>query len=171
MIWRLLSGREVTRRFAVFEPPMPARDRIDRAEALEFVGDRFSWGAFLLGGLWLVGQRLWLWLGAYVAALVAVELVVLALGLGRPWLIAGVALAHLLLGFEAEALQTHAFEQRGWARVGEVSGRCLDDCERRFFDTWLPAQAMRSAGAATGAETAAHATGGFRATMARLFGG
>ena len=172
MIWHLFLGREATRRFTVFEPPRPAHDRIDRAEALEFVADRFSWPAFLFGGVWLAGQRLWLWLGAYVAALLAINLVIYALGLGRPWLWAAAALAHLLLGFEAEALLGHAYERRGWSRLGDISGRSRDDCERRFFEAWLPTQSMRGGG---GAATAVRPLpqppqSGLRASIARLFG-
>ena len=33
--------------------------------------------------------------------------------------------------------------------LGSVSGRTVDECERRFFDGWLPSQPILSARRAT----------------------
>ena len=62
---------------------------------------------------------------------------------------------HLAIGYEAEALSRWALTGRGWRMIGEVSGRSIDECERRFFDSWLPAQSMRGAVVAPGPGTAA----------------
>ena len=47
---------------------------------------------------------------------------------------------NLLIGFEADALRRWALDRKGWQMLGSVSGRTVDECERRFFDGWLPSQ-------------------------------
>src|SRR5262245_50437458 len=44
--------------YSVFAPP-PSTGEAD-AERFRFVRDGFSWGAFLLGPLWMIWRRLWL---------------------------------------------------------------------------------------------------------------
>ena len=44
--------------YMVFEPPRAGGDPVTRAERIVFVRDRFSWGAFLLGPIWLLWRRL-----------------------------------------------------------------------------------------------------------------
>ena len=46
----------------------------------------------------------------------------------------------LLIGFEAGTLRRWSLDRRGWSTLGAVSGRNAEDCERRFFDMWLPTQ-------------------------------
>ena len=107
--------------YAVYEPPEPRADRLDRAESLAFVKEGFSWPAALFAPLWLLVKRLWL---AFVAYVVAVS----ALGLGLPALDAehwtGFALiaVHVLIGFEADTLRRRKLERRGWRLVGTVTG-------------------------------------------------
>ena len=127
--------------FTVHEPPNPPADRIDRAESLVFVKDGFSWMAALFCPD----------LAAGAPAVVAVA------GLRRAerpassssrwsaivdpgWvMLAGIAL-HLLIGFEADTLRRSALDRRGWQILGSVSGRNAAECERRFYEGWLPTQ-------------------------------
>jgi Protein of unknown function (DUF2628) len=124
--------------FTVHEAPDAPPDRIDRAEGLVFVKDGFSWTAALFAPIWLIVHRLWLPLLGYVL----VSALILWLGSlfdsGLDTL-ASLAL-HLLIGFEADALRRWGLERRGWSTIGTVTGRTADECERRFFDMWLPAQ-------------------------------
>ncbi len=155
MIMRLIFGREPTRRFSVFEPAGAAVDRIDRAEQLQFLSDRFSFAAFFWAPLWLLGQRLWLPLLGYVAAFAAIWGAADLFGISAAWPALTLLGLHLAIGYEAEALSRWALTGRGWRMIGEVSGRSIDECERRFFDSWLPAQTMRGAGTASGPGPAA----------------
>ena len=45
--------------FAVLEPP-GYHDTAERADRFIFLREKFSLGAFLLGPLWMIWQRLWL---------------------------------------------------------------------------------------------------------------
>jgi hypothetical protein len=125
--------------FTVHEPPSPPADRIDRAESLVFIKDGFSWAAALFAPLWMIAHRLWWPLLGYAALTAAIEVVRAAAGLHQ-WLALAALGLNLIVGFEADTLRRWALERRGWRMLGAVTGRTVLDCERRFFDTWLPAQ-------------------------------
>ncbi len=140
MLFQLLFGHGRMQTYTVHEGPAHPTDRIDRAEALAFVKDGFSLQAFLLGPLWLLMQRLWLALGAYVA--VAVAILAANEWLGLPAIAALIAFIglHAVIGFEADTIERMSLEQKGWTSLGSVSGTSALDCERRFFETWLHQQ-------------------------------
>jgi hypothetical protein len=126
--------------YTVHEPPNPPADRVDRAEGLVFVKDGFTWTAALLTPFWMLAHRLWWPLVAYVAFSGAFELLERAAGLRGD--VTGLVLlaVNLLIGLEADTLRRWALARRGWRTLGTVSGRSLEECERRFFEAWLPAQ-------------------------------
>ena len=69
-----------------------------------FVGDRFSWPAFVFGWLWLLYQRLWLALLVWVALEgLFIVLVVPHVALATAFLVD--LLARLFLGLEAHRLR------------------------------------------------------------------
>ena len=126
--------------FTVHEPPDPPADRIDRAESLVFVKDGFSWIAALFSPIWLLVHRLWWPLLGYVVLSGLLELVRWSAIVDPGWvMLAGIAL-HLLIGFEADTLRRSALDRRGWQILGSVSGRNAAECERRFYEGWLPTQ-------------------------------
>ena len=126
--------------FTVHEPPNPPADRVDRAEGLVFIKDGFAWLAVPFAPVWLLMHRLWWALLAWVGAVAALQLAqqfgvltenttgLMTLGL------------NVLVGFEAGTLRRWALDRKGWSMLGAVSGRTEDECERRFFDGWLPSQ-------------------------------
>ena len=130
--------------YTVHEPPDAPSDRIDRAERLVFVKDGFSWTAAVFTPIWLIVHRLWWPLLGYIL------LSVLCGGLGSlfdsGWGTLATLALHLLIGLEADTLRRWGLERRGWRTAGSVTGRTADECERRFFDMWLPAQPVIAAG-------------------------
>ena len=126
--------------FTVHEPPNPPADRVDRADALVFVKDGFTWSAALFGPLWLLGHRLWWPLLGYLAASAALQAVQWITSAGSGWHTYAVIALNLLVGLEGGALRTWALDRRGWQNLGAVTGRTPAECERRFFESWLPAQ-------------------------------
>jgi Protein of unknown function (DUF2628) len=144
--------------YTVHESPDPAADRIDRAESLVFIKDGFSWLAALFAPLWLIVHRLWWPLLGYVLISGAFQLLTHFAGFDQRWMgLAGLALS-LLVGFEADTLRRWSLERRGWHTVGTVTGRNASECERRFFDGWLPTQPIL----ATGARSRSGNGGGWR---------
>ncbi|HWE20298.1 MAG TPA: DUF2628 domain-containing protein [Hyphomicrobiaceae bacterium] len=128
------------RTFTVHEAPDPPADRIDRAAGLAFVRDGFSWSAALFTPIWLLAYRLWWPLLGYLVAAVLIDLGRQSGLFHAGWLSLAWAALHLLIGFEADTLRRWQLAQRGWLTLGSVSGRSAEDCERRFFDMWLPTQ-------------------------------
>lgn len=154
------------RTYTVHEPPNPPSDRVDRAERLVFVKDGFSWPAALFAPIWMIMHRLWWPLLGYLVLSGGIELIRLGTTLDAGWTtLAGVAL-HLWIGLEADALRRWTLDRRGWRTVGSVTGATADECERRFFDTWLPAQPViapvAGSGQAPGRRTLVGALSGAR---------
>jgi len=128
------------RTYTIHEHPEPVADRLDRAERLVFVKDGFSWAAALFAPLWFILHRLWWPLVGYLAISAALQIVQTSAGLEQVWpALAGIAL-NLLIGFEADTLRRWGLARRGWRMVGTVTGGSAVECERRFFDSWLPTQ-------------------------------
>jgi len=136
--------------FTVHEPPHPPADRVDRAEGLVFIKEGFSWGAALFGPLWLLAHRLWWPLLGYVAAYASIEAVRLARIIDQRWIGLLLLALNLLLAFEGDSLRRWALDRRGWRLLGAANGRNRAECERRFFDAWLPAQPVLQAPAHPG---------------------
>jgi hypothetical protein len=137
------------RTYTIHEQPEPPADRIERAERLVFVKDGFSWPAALFAPLWFLLNRLWWPLIAYVAVSAAFQIAQQTVSLDARWLgLIGLAL-NLLIGFEADTLRRWGLERRGWRMIGTVTGVSAAECERRFFDGWLPTQPILATGGAT----------------------
>ena len=52
--------------FTVHEPPDAPVDRVDRADVLKFIGDRFSPAAAGFAPFWLLANRIWLGFAMYL---------------------------------------------------------------------------------------------------------
>jgi hypothetical protein len=126
--------------FTVHEPPNPPVDRIERAAGMTFVRDGFSWSAALFTPVWMLAHRLWWPLVAYIGATAVVGLARESIVFHPGWLTLATLAVSLLIGLEAGALRRWSLARRGWTTLGAVSGRTAQDCERRFFDMWLPTQ-------------------------------
>ena len=126
--------------FTVHEPPSPPADRLERAESLVFIKDGFSWAAALFGPVWLLVHRLWWALLGYVVICAGMEAVRWAVGLDAGWVTVGALGLALLIGLEASTLRRWKLDGQGWRMIGSVSGRNAPECERRFFEEWLPKQ-------------------------------
>jgi uncharacterized protein DUF2628 len=126
--------------FTVHEPPNPPADRVDRAESLVFIKDGFSWLAALFAPIWLIAYRLWWPLLGFIVLGGGFELIKRLAGADQRWVGLGMLAVNLLIGFEADTLRRWALERRGWRTLGSVTGRTAAECERRFFEAWLPTQ-------------------------------
>lgn len=142
MLGLLWFNRERTQSYTVHEQPQPPADRMDRAEALDFVKDGFSWPAFLLPEVWLLAHGIWLWLVGYIGVVVAVLALSRVLGLPPVVPVGLFVLLHLVFGFEADEIKRAHLAEQGWTMIGQVTGTGPLDCERRFFDNWLPSVPM-----------------------------
>jgi len=137
--------------FTVHEPPNPPADRVDRAESLVFVKDGFSWPAALFGPLWLLAYRLWWPLLGYLVLSGGLQAVQWITALDRDWPTFATIALNVLIGLEAGALRVWGLDRRGWHNLGAVTGKTPAECERRFFEAWLPTQPVIASRPGSGA--------------------
>ncbi len=123
--------------YSVHEPPDPPADREDRAEKLRFVREGFSLFAFLLAPVWMIVNRLWLVLIGYLLLIFALQGLITILEIPDHWRYYASLAVNLLVGFEADALQRWTLDRKNWRMVGAVSGSNFEECERRFFESWV----------------------------------
>ena len=130
--------------YTVHEPPNPPADRIDRAESLVFIKDGFSLIAALFAPIWapilLIAHRLWWPLLGLVVLSGGFELIKQMSGIDQRWVGLAVLALNLMIVLEADTLRRWALERGGWRTLGSVTGKTAAECERRFFETWLPSQ-------------------------------
>jgi hypothetical protein len=131
--------------YTVHERPDHSADRLDRAEELIFVKDGFTWGAAMMPPVYFMSAGEWAALGAYLGAVTVLYSLLSTFGVSADWIMAAILALHVFIGFEASSLQRALLNWRGWSEIGSVSGRNLAECERRFFETWLPSQPAVSA--------------------------
>jgi len=137
--------------YTVHEPPHAGSDRVDRGVELEFVKDGFSWLTAICPPLGFLANSLWLFAIAYLVGAVALASALSALKLGPQMTGFVFLLINIYLGFEISTLKRWMLERTGWQSLGVVTGKSIAECERRFFESWLPAQpiiAAETAGAA-----------------------
>ncbi|MGI9520970.1 MAG: DUF2628 domain-containing protein [Hyphomicrobiaceae bacterium] len=112
--------------------------RGERAEALVFVRDGFSLFAALLPPIWMVFNRLWLVLSGYLIITLGLSVAFALQGWPYVWLGYAVFGLNLVVGFEADSLIRWTLNRRDWRQIASVMGQTDQECERRFFESWLP---------------------------------
>lgn len=120
------------------------RDRVDRGDMLVFVPDGFNWTAALFAPLVLLANHIYRGLGVYVVVLATAATVLSLLGAAPGWIVLAAVALHLFVGFEYGELKRSQLDSNGWVSHGPITGRSLDECERRFYSTWLPRQPVMS---------------------------
>jgi Protein of unknown function (DUF2628) len=126
--------------FTVHEPPDPPADRVDRAEKLVFIKDGFSWLAAVFAPIWMIAHRLWWPLLGFLVLAGVFEAIKRITGVDERWVGVAMLALNVLIGFEADTLRRWALARRGWRTLGSVTGKTAAECERRFFEAWLPSQ-------------------------------
>jgi hypothetical protein len=128
--------------YTVHEPGRPAQSLDERADGVVFVKEGFTLWGFLFGPLWLLFNGLWIECVLSVLLSAGAATLLIGFGLGQDQ---ATGLANLLLmlviGFEGNSLKRWRLDRKGYAFLASVAGKSFEECERRFFDAWLPAVA------------------------------
>jgi hypothetical protein len=124
--------------YTVHEALIPPRELDRRADEIVFIKEGFSWWAFFAPLPWLLYKRLWFEALAYVLISIVIVFAVIGSPGTEEKLNILILLLNVLTGFEANDLLRWAMERRGRKLIAVVSGRNFDECERRFFEDWLP---------------------------------
>lgn len=135
--------------YTVHEPSHPAQPLDARADEVIFIKEGFTWRGFLFAPLWLLFNALWF---EFIAALLLVAGAAAGLTvLGLKDQAGGIAylLLILIIGFEGNGLRRWRLERKGYVYLASVAGHSLEECERRFFDAWLPSLTRQRSKAAS----------------------
>ncbi len=136
--------------YTVHEPSDSDSDRIDRGVEMEFVKDGFSWLTAICPPLGFIANGIWLMAVAYIAGTALLGYLLEALKVDPGWIGIIVLMVNIYLGFEISSLKRWMLDQKGWQMVGVVNGKTMAECERRFFEGWLPEQPVIASDTANG---------------------
>lgn len=122
--------------YTVHAPPPKKGETTSAPERFRFVRDGFHFWAFLLAPVWLLVNRLWLALVAYIVLYVLLEVgLVFVRAPSNVQFLVSVLIA-LLMGFEASSIQRWTWSRCGWKQLGFVVGEDAEMAEQRFFAEW-----------------------------------
>lgn len=124
----------------IHEPPVPPADRLEHASELAFIRDGFSILAAVFAPFWMLLNGVWVGTLIYVGATTLLATLFSVAAWDFRWYGALLVAAHIIVGFEASSLRRWALKRKGWRFLGTVAGRNVEECERRFFDAWMPSQ-------------------------------
>jgi hypothetical protein len=124
--------------YTVHEPGLPAKSPGERADEVVFVKEGFTWWGFLFGPFWLLFNGLWFEFGFALLLIAGLSALLTQLGLKDQ--AAGIAnlAVMLLVGFEGNDLRRWRLERKGYTLLAPVAAEGYEECERRFFEAWLP---------------------------------
>jgi hypothetical protein len=128
--------------YTVMIPPPGSGGPRDEIEQARLLPESFSWSAFALTGLWLLGKRLWLATFLFVLVWGALLYAQNRFGLaGGAVLLAHVTIA-LFLGLEGQNLIVRKLARQGWRFADVVEARGLPEAERRYFERALAGETV-----------------------------
>lgn len=120
--------------------PFPAGADLRATDRFVFVRDGFHFWAMIFGPFWLLWNRLWLALLAWVVFLVAFNAGLSVLGVGRGSIFVADLIVAFLLGLEGSTLRRWTLSRGKWRQLDVVIADDQDTAESRFFERWSQKQ-------------------------------
>jgi len=120
--------------------PVGSNADLATTDQITFVRDGFHFWAAVFSVIWLAWHRLWLALLGWTLLIVAVDVGLARLGVGRGTILMVDVVLALLLGFEAASLKRWTLSLRKWRQLDIVVADDEETAERRFFDRWTSRQ-------------------------------
>ncbi|NJM35844.1 MAG: DUF2628 domain-containing protein, partial [Rhodomicrobium sp.] len=119
--------------YTVFERRVAPESIEERAAGLVFVKEGFAVWALFAPALWFLFNGLWRGLLLYLALSIGLVFALSSLGASDDVVAWGGLVLNLIFAFEARDIYRASLERRDYVLKGVVSGRSLDECERRFL--------------------------------------
>ena len=120
--------------------PVGAHDPQEIADKIRLVPEKASFGAFLLGPIWLAAQGARLAAGAWVVAMAVLVGAVLLLDVAPPGLAAIVLLIQIFIGVEGHQMVRAAASRDRFQCVDVVNARDAEDAESLALRRLIAAQ-------------------------------
>ena len=109
----------------------------ERVDELLFIKDGFAILAVLSPFLWFIWHKLWIALIGYISILAVLMGVGELAGFGEAQMGFLSTMLNVAVGLEANNIRRWFVERSGMAQIGVVSGHDLEECEYRFFSSWV----------------------------------
>lgn len=117
---------------ALAPPEADGRLRSDTdVDRFVLVPDKFSVGAFAFSLIWFIYHRMWVFVLAYLAVTVVLEVVAVQLGGLAPAVMT--FLVSLYMGLEGQNLRRWSLERRGWRVIHHVLAHDETEAEARVL--------------------------------------
>jgi hypothetical protein len=126
--------------YTVMIPPPGSGGAREEIEQARLLPETFSWSAFLVPALWLLGKRLWLATLLYLLLWGALLYAANRFGLSGGTLFSAHLAIALFLGLEGHSLIARKLARGGWRLADVVEARDLPEAERRYFERALRAE-------------------------------
>jgi hypothetical protein len=120
--------------------PVGSNADLATTDQITFVRDGFHFWAAVFSVIWLAWHRLWLALLGWTLLIVAADVGLARLGVGRGTILMVDVVLASLLGFEAASLKRWTLSRRKWRQLDIVVADDEETAERRFFDRWTSRQ-------------------------------
>ncbi|MDP3257183.1 DUF2628 domain-containing protein [Bosea sp. (in: a-proteobacteria)] len=130
--------------YTVMIPPPGSGGARDEIEQARLLPETFAWPAFVFGGLWLLGKRLWLATLIYVLLWGALLYAGSRFGLTNGAMLVAHWTIALFLGLEGHNLLARKLARQGWRLADVVEARDLSEAERRYFERALAGETAPS---------------------------
>ena len=130
--------------YTVMIPPPGSGGARDEIEQARLLPETFAWSAFVFGGLWLLGKRLWLATLIYILLWGALFYASDRFGLTNGALLIAHGTVALFLGLEGHNLLARKLARQGWRLADLVEARDLSEAERRYFERALSGETAPS---------------------------
>lgn len=127
--------------YTVMIPPPGSGGARDEIEQARLLPETFTWPAFIFGGLWLLGKRLWLATLIYALLWGALFYARSQFGLTSGALLLSHWTIAFFLGLEGQNLIARKLARQGWRLADVVEARDLPEAERRYFERALAGEA------------------------------
>lgn len=124
--------------YTVYEKRVAPEDLEERAADLVFVKEGFAVWALIFPALWFLFHRLWRGLFLYLFLSIGLTAALMQLDAGQQAIGWAGFLLNVIFAFEARDIYRASLERRDYVLKGVVSGRGLEECERRYLMEWLP---------------------------------
>src|SRR6476619_3999639 len=120
--------------------PVGSNADLATTDQITFVRDGFHFWAAVFSVIWLAWHRHWLALLGWTWLIVAADVGLARLGVGRGTILMVDVVLALLLGFEAASLKRWTLSRRKWRQLDIVVADDEETAERRFFERWTAKQ-------------------------------
>ena len=120
--------------------PVEARDPQEIADEIRVIPEKASFGAFLLGPIWLVAQGAWLAAGVWGVAMTVLVGSVILLGVTPPGLAAIILLIQIFIGVEGHQMARGAASRGRSKCVDVVNARDAEEAQSAALRRLLAAQ-------------------------------